>query len=175
MTAPAPGTPPAPAGAGRDPVADKGKKTMFAVAGCGCAILAVVVLGIAAAVGIPAVVNYVRRSKAQEVHQNMDALTHLVVDHCQTQGGYAGLAAGPIPAAPTDRKQVAVWPADSGFARLGFAPNPVFYSYSLVPAGDGLEVVAEGDLDGDGQRSRYAVQCLAACTCSPLNETQPLE
>ena len=66
---------------------------------CGCAILAVVVLGIAAAVGIPAVVNYVRRSKAQEVHQNMDALTHLVVDHCQTQGGYAGLAAGPIPAA----------------------------------------------------------------------------
>lgn len=50
---------------------------------------------------------------------------------------------------------------------IGFAPTgPVYYSYQFVTATDGksVEVIAEGDLDGDGVRSRYSVKVTMAGT-----------
>jgi hypothetical protein len=44
---------------------------------------------------------------------------------------------------------------------IGFEPRgPVFYSYQFVTARDGksVEVIAAGDLDGDGKQSKYSVK-----------------
>jgi hypothetical protein len=81
-------------------------------------------------------------------------------------------AAGPAPEAPrVDAAPFAFTaegaPGESTWSALGFAPErPVRYAYTYAPAAAGCDLAsdgrapalalrAEGDLDGDGRRSRY--------------------
>lgn len=155
---------------------DGSKLLIFLGAGCGCVVL---VGALVAVIGVPAFINYIKRSKAQEARQNLSALSRLVEQECAaesvqgglaggvTQNGYIGIVpAGPVPPTPPASSQATGdFASDPGFARVGFAPNPVVFSYSIRPIEGGIELIAQGDLDGDGKLSLYSVSCDDSCHC----------
>lgn len=164
MSAPAP-APQAPPPQAPPAKKDGSKLLIFLGAGCGCVLLVGILL---AAIGIPAFMNYIKKSKSMEARQNLSALGRLVEQECATQNGYAGIApAGPVPPTPPASSQATgAFGSDPGFSRVGFAPNPVVYSYAIRPnAAGGVDLVAQGDLDGDGVRSTFTVACDAGCRC----------
>ncbi len=131
------------------------------------------VCGIGAAVAIPGFVEYTRRSKAEEARANLATLAASMEAWCDDGGAIAprGFPAsvGPIPAEPREERQTFV--AEGSFVELGFAPDPVYYTYAIeTVASDHSTLIAAGDLDGDGVRSRYVVSCRVTsgrCECDP--------
>ena len=156
------------------------RNTMILAIVLGCIPAGVCVLGIAAAVAIPAFVSYTKRAKVAEAETNLQQLTRFVESRCQDGRGLPG-AAGPVPATPTDRRQTPSFASDPVFAELGFAPaGGVYYAYSIVPRGDGsVALRAQGDLDGDGTLSTIEKGCYptaTGCDCSgPATRTNELE
>ena len=74
-------------------------------------------------------------------------------------------------------KQVVDFTTDPGFAALRFAPlDPVYFSYRVISVGDGSSrLIAEGDLDEDGDTSRFTIECSAACECGEILIERELE
>ncbi len=163
----APGQPPA-----------KSKRTLWivlALAGAGC--LVIPCIGIVSAIAIPAYIGYIRRSKAAEATSNLRVMQAGFEQYCAT-GHRLPPAAGPVPTTPGQQKQTAAFGGEPGFAALSFAPaEPVYFSYSIVAEGpESVALVAEGDLDGDTIRSRFATKCHAAtCRCDPMTIDAEME
>jgi len=121
-------------------------------------------VGILAAVAIPAVLGYIKRSKTAEAPANLALIYSGVQSYAQTER--IGQAPGLPPSLPATPQQVPcgdsrqLWPAGAhpAWADLGFAPaDPLYYSYSLEvdPNGRDFTIRAHGDLDCDGVTSRY--------------------
>src|SRR5690349_14306663 len=110
----------------------------------------VCLLGIVAAISIPAFIGYVRRSKTSEAHTNVRAIATAEASYCTEHGNYL-FPAGPLPATAGPEKQAVDFDTDPTFHSLGVSfPDPVYYSYSVLPQGAGeIVVTAHGDLDGD--------------------------
>ena len=147
------------------------------IAGCGgCALLLVVVGGIGAAIGIPAFINYTKRSKAVEARANVEALAASYEGACLDGLLEPGFAAGPLPAVPHPESQNVSFASDPNFARVGFNPGSIVrYSYSIRSLSpQSAEVRVEGDLDDDGVRSEYVMRC-SACECGELSVVAELE
>lgn len=144
--------------------------------------IAVCILGILAAIAIPAFVGYVRRSKTSEATTNLNSLFKSVATYYLSDGtaNARGIAAparvhclvagdGPLPAAPGANKQAFSWPAGhaGGFGHSGLGwtiSDFVYYSYTifsptsicnLPPVFVVYSLRASGDLDGDGTRSTF--------------------
>jgi type IV pilus assembly protein PilA len=143
--------------------------------------IVVAILGILAAIAIPAFVTYVRRSKTVEATENVDkmfsavssyynpgekqaqGITGAQYDHCTVASGDDGKAD------PSDVKQTGnfetsvTWAAQSG--GIGFNVPFAYYSYA-VASGPGLScqnvsqinmytLRAVGDLDNDNVNSTF--------------------
>lgn len=130
-------------------------------------------VGIGAAVAIPAFIQYVKTAKTQEARALLHSMAEGTVQFCRSSGTLPGVT-GPEPEVPGSMKQT-VRPLP-GFAQIGFSPAaPVYYSYAILPTEAGIRLTAEGDLDGDGLRSVFAIHCDGTCTCGDLEESNPLE
>jgi len=111
------------------------------------------ILGIAAAIAIPAFINYLRRSKESEALALLHSLKTAEEMHKAETGSY--LACGPAPeGTPGDNPRP--WPttgeAAACFRKLNFQPpSSVYFTYraEVTPDG-GLRLEARGDLDEDG-------------------------
>lgn len=126
-----------------------------------------------AAVSIPAFNQYTRQAKTSEAHAMLTVMSMTVAAY---YGEFQSLPtrAGPLPAVPSRDAQVVDFTTDPVFVQLGFTPaDPLYYSYSIVPTEDANVVIlrAEGDLDGDGERSRFE----HVLTCEPNNGCVPSE
>jgi type IV pilus assembly protein PilA len=141
--------------------------------------IVVAIIGILAAIAIPAFIGYVRRSKTSEVGGNLKSLftganTYYTQELTPQGIGAIGMAqtrcvvpaAGPIPATPNDQKQVGLFGANASYMALGFTiDDPVYYSYSIIGggavcafgmAGDPVYTFgAMGDLDADMALSTF--------------------
>lgn len=144
--------------------------------------IVVAIIGILAAVALPAFSTYVRRSKTAEVTSNLKNLyLGSVVYYAQEihgQGtttttsdtGCIVASAGPFPAVPSTQKQQYDFTSDDSFMALNFAVNDlVYYAYNIVADGGGdvCEVTSAGgvlsvytfqglgDLDGDMAQSTF--------------------
>ena len=165
--------PVAPAGAPQKPKMTKGVKVLI-----GCALMVplfVCCAGVGSAVAIPAFIRFVKGSKAQEAPVLLGELRESVRARCAE--GLPTVSAGPLPEAPIADKQVVDFGADPGFAALRFAPlEPVYFSYAVISVGDGSSLlIAEGDLDEDGETSRFTIECSAACECGEIQIERELE
>ena len=134
-------------------------------------------LGILAAIAVPAFMNYVKRSKATEMTMLVPAISYKVVDACN-ENKTAGQPLFPPAAAssttpPSSKKQAADW---SGFESIGYSGDAMTYGrYSMGPVGSGYVVMAEGDLDADGQTSKFSIQIDDQCVPTPLDVSNELE
>lgn len=108
------------------------------------------VVGILAAIAIPAFINYTRKAKAAEAAQLLSMLK-VAEDRYRLDNG-AYLACGPHPEQPPAGDKVA-WGKDACFEKLDFNPGPggVYCSYQAALIGEsGLLLKAACDIDGDG-------------------------
>jgi type IV pilus assembly protein PilA len=143
--------------------------------------IVVAIIGILAALAIPAFVSYVRRSKTAEAGSNLrnlyqGAASYYGREHCTTQGYTVGAAATGITYCTvnsatttnvpgTGKTQIDFTAEDPAFTGIGFTiADPVYYQYeinSLAPGcanGPGIALYdfrANGDLDGDGSPSLF--------------------
>lgn len=158
----------------------KRQKTVWYVVGCiGLAILSVPCVGVLAAIAIPSFVSYTRRAKTAEARANVGLIRNGVESACTNAGGVLPDALPPTLAAPAAERQIPTLGA--GWDTYGLTGDPMYYAYSIErPDGSTALVVAEGDLDGDGERSRYEYRCTTVggsrgCSCGELTVTNELE
>lgn len=132
------------------------------------------VLGIMAAVAIPAFIKYKRMSKTVEATESLDkikagARMYFVTDHWDENGNLLpkGFPTNIVktPTNPGCDKQVtptSTWDTN-GWGPLHFAlTEPHYYSYEFVSTGTGTSSVytarAHGDLDCDGTQSTFELR-----------------
>jgi len=136
--------------------------------------IVVVILGILAAIAIPAFIKYVRNSKTSEAKENLaylfrESTTYYAGE--RVNRGITGAAiASQFPAAnaltpaavPAGVKVItATWNTDATWNALKFSiPDPHFYAYQYASDGvlAGFSAQAYGDLDGDGTSSLFERQ-----------------
>ena len=142
--------------------------------------IVVAIIGILAAIAIPAFINYVKRSKTSEAASNLKALftgaaayyeeehtsnaslSATVSSHCTTNAATAGWTA-------TDQKQTVTWSSeDAAYQALNFAPaDPLYFEYHIASnQGDSCgnaggnqmyTFTANGNLDGDSAESTFSL------------------
>ncbi|MBN1655001.1 MAG: type II secretion system protein [Deltaproteobacteria bacterium] len=139
--------------------------------------IVVAIIGILAALAVPAFISYVRRSKTGEATQNLNSMFKAASSYYSKERTPQGLTGASVnycvvasgamsPADPSsDKKQFA---ADANFAALDFTIGDfVYYGYGLdsaaatstcgtAPAStDVYTMYAHGDLDGDDVNSTF--------------------
>lgn len=163
----------------------KRQKPIWYLVGCiGLALLCIPCVGILAAIAIPAFVRFTRASKTAEARANVHAIAIGIESYCMADrfpptSSVLPDAVGPSLTHPDATRQAQDFSAP-GWVAVGFGPSePLYYAYSIErPDASSARVVAEGDLDGDGERSRYEITCTAApgsCSCGELVVTNELE
>jgi type IV pilus assembly protein PilA len=113
--------------------------------------IVVAIIGILAAIAIPAFINYVKRSKTSEASSNLKSLFQGAAVYYEAENWTQGMVtAGSSAAAsthctvddalqsttPSDAKQVIDWQAETtaaSFTALNFAPaDPIYFSYNAL-------------------------------------------
>jgi type II secretory pathway pseudopilin PulG len=164
-----------------DPPARKGQKPIWYVVGCiGFALFfGVPCIGVLAAIAIPAFLNYTRRAKTAEARANI-AMIRSGIEAACTDAGALPSAIGPTLTTPSATRQApTLGPEWSAYGLAG--TDGMYYAYSIErPYGATVRIVAEGDLDGDGTRSRFEQRCTssggsAGCSCDEVVVTNELE
>jgi type IV pilus assembly protein PilA len=130
----------------------------------------VAVIGILAAVAIPAFIKYIKKSKSSEaammLRRNFEALRVLAMD-----GQPMPASVGPTPPLgtccaqdPEDgkcRPDPSYWQHPSWQALQFSIADPSYFSYELINDGTTLELRAYGDLDCDGEYSTFSMSTSA--------------
>ena len=160
--------------------------------------IVVAILGILAAVAIPAFLNYMKRSKTSEASINIKTIMDGAVTYFDAEHGAKShfLPADKMltPAAIKKgeknlvKDELTKFTGDATWAALGFAPDRDFYfSYSFLQDcaadsackdGNKATVAAYADLDADGTPStfvRIAEVRSGALTSDSLTKTNELE
>jgi type IV pilus assembly protein PilA len=148
--------------------------------------IVVAIIGILAAIAIPAFVNYVKRSKTSEAGANLKSLFTGAAAYYERENWTQGLvqpgnaAAASVhctvdDATPswdaTDSKYVVNWSAEAAsYGSLNFAPaDPLYFEYHIneLPGGGSCgnaiatamyTFTAIGDLDNDNDESTFALE-----------------
>jgi type IV pilus assembly protein PilA len=146
--------------------------------------IVVAIIGILAAIAIPAFVGYMSRAKTSEAGSNLKNMFQLAAGYYSsenwatrgvqtTAGAVASSACNVGPATsmitPNEGKQILDWSMeDASFQALGFAvADPVYYQYQIVAGASACSNSAStasiytfqamGDLDGDMTFSTFEI------------------
>ena len=132
--------------------------------------IVVAILGILAAVAIPAFINYMRRSKTSEAKLNLKVMCEGAIAYFDSEGAAGithylpdAIARTPMAITPGTKyalttTRLELFRSHSGWSALGFAPNDAFYySYSWAQTcgstvcadGKTAACIGFGDIDGD--------------------------
>jgi len=131
--------------------------------------IVVAIIGILAAVAIPAFLKYIKKAKTTEARTNIAKIvTGEVAYYDEEKVNRDGtiiakyfVAAGPSPStAPGINKVTVDWDADDNWAALKFGTDSaILFSYSTTTSGSdstaAFTATAQGDLDGDSSYSTF--------------------
>jgi type IV pilus assembly protein PilA len=145
--------------------------------------IVVAIIGILAAVAIPAFMDYMKKSKKTEASLQLNKLAKNSKVIFDTQAQYSQIdAQAPLPAAwgaGTNCKvatpEAAAFAADSGWAALDFQidePNLFQYDYKHTTLSDAT-ATATGDLDCDGTPITYTLTLSAPAGNAAATITEP--
>lgn len=139
----------------------------------------VMIIGLLAALAIPAFVDYTRRSKTAEVGGNLRSMfigaaayyeAERYPDSAVSRGSstvstHCSVVASSAPITPGSSKQTVDFSVLPSFVALGFElGDPMYYQYAIVGSTDRCAIEplspiytfsAFGDLDGDGAQSTF--------------------
>ena len=116
-----------------------------------CYVLAII--GLLAAVTVPAYDTLLRRSRTAEAQATVHAIAHAELQHLRDRGTYVHCpAVGDVADLPAPFPDAPCWRALG--VRVG---GDVRYLYGVVATDEGFTVTAEGDQDGDGILARYTL------------------
>ncbi len=126
--------------------------------------IVVVILGILAAVAIPAFTRYVKRSKTSEAQGNIAKVYQGQLTYFQAnleRGGTSYVNAGALPTtSPSANKyaaNVALWSGNGQWTLLSFSlDSGHYYQYSSPGSATGYTALAIGNLDGDPNYSTFS-------------------
>ena len=125
--------------------------------------IVVVILGILAAVAIPAFTRYVKRSKTSEATGNISKIYQGELTYFQqsqersTAATFLTAAANPsdIPTASKYAANNTIWHTGN-WADIGFGLDSAhYYQYAATGSSTTFSATAIGDLDGDGTQSTF--------------------
>jgi len=129
--------------------------------------IVVAIVGLLAAVALPAFIAYIRSSKTSEAVSNVRKIydgevSYYMTLHANRSGEQLEshfVTCDPTPATPGIQKAAGNWEVPSWRAILFSQDGPVYYSYSVDTDGTGTSssftARAEGDLDGDSVLSLF--------------------
>ena len=126
--------------------------------------IVVVILGILAAVAIPAFTRYVKRSKTSEATGNISKIYQGEVSYFNQSSEQSVASFASAVATPSDTPSASKFPAqptaftgDSGWSAIGFSvDSPLYYAYSATASASSFNAVATGNIDGDGVNSTFS-------------------
>jgi type II secretory pathway pseudopilin PulG len=138
----------------------------------------IVIIGVLAAIGIPAFIKYVRSSKTSEAKENLaylyrESTTYFANDKLDDSNPFSTDLGRQFPSTtaynpsvvPLGKKTISTgWSSiGSSWEALSFSiPDPHTFSYQYLSAGQGTAASftarAVGDLDGDGTESTFERQ-----------------
>jgi len=138
--------------------------------------IAVAIIGILASVAIPSYIRYTRRAMSVEAPMNIrrmydGAVAYYVGEHADLVGrianqqfpGSVGPTPSAIPAGVKYQPTTTDWDHPEWHALDFSVMDPLRYSYTFSSSGVGLaargDMIAQGDLDGDGIPSYYHRVC----------------
>ncbi|MBI2892095.1 MAG: prepilin-type N-terminal cleavage/methylation domain-containing protein [Deltaproteobacteria bacterium] len=161
--------------------------------------IVVAILGILAAVAIPAFVKYMRRAKTSEAEEKLAYIFRASTTYYTSERPGRGAGAvvavycipgnAPLfPAAPSGDRAVADFPmADPTWEQLDFEVNdPVYFAYAYdavaaagscgntTAAANAFTAQAQGDLDDDGARSIFERAAIIAATGAGIQGSEGL-
>lgn len=109
--------------------------------------------------------KYANSAKTAEARDHVMRIALALADHARAKRAKTPFPSSAPPSPPAVPGKRPAEPLQffehPSWKAIGFTPaGPVHYSYQFVTAADGksVEVIAEGDLDGDGVRSKYSVK-----------------
>lgn len=131
--------------------------------------IVVVILGILAAVAIPAFSRYIKRSKTTEVAGNIAKIyqgevTYYSASAERGDGTARFVVAAALPGTPGQNKFPAnaqLWAGNTDWSAIGFGLDGAhYYRYAALSSDTalGFTAQAEGDIDGDGTLSLFQRQ-----------------
>ena len=127
--------------------------------------IVVVILGILAAVAIPAFTRYVKRSKTSEATGNITKIYQGQLTYYQAAlergtATYINASSALPTASPSAAKyaaNVSIWAADANWTAIGFSLDAAHYYQYISPGGTSdFTSHAVGNLDGDGTYSSFS-------------------
>jgi len=157
--------------------------------------IVVVILGILAAVAIPAFTRYIKKSKTAEATRSIASIYTAETTYYAQSGErpdatgalnppqFAACAAAPA-GTPSATRASIVGQWAGGWTAIGFATDtPVYYQYAVTATGSGnaavATITANGDLDGNGTLSTFSrslsVNTQGDVVGAPLAITNELE
>ncbi|MDB4929612.1 MAG: fimbiral protein PilA [Myxococcaceae bacterium] len=126
--------------------------------------IVVVILGILAAVAIPAFTRYVKRSKTSEATGNISKIYQGEVAYFnqaseQSVASFASATQTPstTPSASKYPAQPTNFTSNSGWSAIGFSvDSPLYYSYVASASASNFTAAANGNIDGDNINSTFS-------------------
>ena len=126
--------------------------------------IVVVILGILAAVAIPAFTRYVKRSKTSEATGNISKIYQGEVSYFNQSSEQSVASFASAPATPAGDPSASKFPAsptaftgNSGWSAIGFSvDSPLYYQYSATASATDFTATAIGDIDGDDVNSTFS-------------------
>ena len=118
--------------------------------------IVVAIIGILAAVAIPAFMDYMKKSKKTEASLQLNKLAKNSKAYFITNARYVTTDAGPEPGTtPCGSKVAGAW-GDPTWMELDFQiDEPGLFSYSYAGGAQSASAIAVGDLDCDGTEITY--------------------
>jgi len=130
--------------------------------------IVVAIIGILAAVAIPAFLKYIKKSKTSEARTNVrkvydGEISYYDEEHVERNGSIISkqfVEAGPSPSdVPSIDKETGDWETNAWSSLKFGSDSPVLYRYRATAGGTGttssFTARAEGNLDGDGTTSLF--------------------
>ena len=139
--------------------------------------IVVAIIGILAAVAIPAFMDYMKKSKKTEASLQLNKIGKNNKVYYITNAKFVATDGAQLPTSMTNCKGAVTtaWAADSGWAALDFQidePNLFQYQYT-ANSGANPKAEAVGDLDCDGTKITYTLNMTAPNGNAQATITEP--